>query len=169
MKKVLLFALCFLVLGGCSLSQNDRPPVPNLNFNGDITVTYKKCTLECEIENRLGVNCVITVCKPHIISGLKLIVEDGECTFEMGDVSYKIDPEQMEQTDFATHLVEALSDVLSTATYEKLDNGYWKYTGNTEKGKFILLQDAESGYPASLRIPDMDLHVTFENMRSLDD
>lgn len=166
MKKVFVIMLCFLLLSGCSGVSDDKPPVPDLNFSGDIIVTYKKCTFECEIVNNPAVNCVITVRKPQLISGLTMTVEDGKCTFEMGDVSYEMNPEQMAQTDFATSLAGALKDVLNTTTCEKLDNGYWKYTGNTEKSKFILLQDSESGYPLSLRMPDIDLTVKFENMKS---
>lgn len=166
MKKLFIFLLCIFMFSGCTHKNNSAPPVPDLNFCGDISVTYKNYTLECEIDNKIASGCVITVKKPALISGLSMTVKDGTCTFYMGDISYEVDPETMKKTEFATSLSEALKNVLNTTTYEKLENGYWKYTGQTQLGKFILLQDSESGYPVSLRIPDTDLHVKFSNMKS---
>ncbi|MBQ7957321.1 MAG: hypothetical protein IJ279_04715 [Clostridia bacterium] len=155
-------------MGGCSSIKKDVPPVPDLNFSGNIKVTYNKNTVECKIENKLGVHCIITVVKPELISGLTMTVKDGNCTLSMGEVFYDFDSEKLQQTEFATYISKALSDVLNTTTYEKMENGYWKYTGKTENGKFILLQDSQTGYPVSLRIPDMDLYVKFEDMKAVE-
>ena len=61
-----------------------------------------------------------------------------------------------------------LIDVINTTTYSKLENGFWKYTGQTGIGEFVLLQDGETGYPVSLEIPDADLSVKFRNIKSND-
>jgi len=166
LKKVLILLMFILLFGGCAREKTATPPVPELNFKGDISVTYNNYTLECSIENNLANSCEITVKEPCLLSGLKMIVKGGNCKLEMGKVSYEFDPAALKHTEFATSLSEALTNVLNTTKYSQLENGMWKYTGQTEIGQFTLLQDGETGYPISLKIPDADLSVKFKNMKS---
>lgn len=166
MKKVLILLICILFMGGCSSEKNKTPPMPELNFKGDISVTYNNYNLECSIYNNLAKGCTITVKEPGLLSGLKMIVKGGNCKLEMGRVSYEFDPAALKQTEFATSLSDALVSVLNTTKYSQLDDGSWKYTGQTEIGQFILIQDGETGYPISLEIPEADLSVNFKNMKS---
>lgn len=166
MKRVLLLLLLLLQLCGCSALKKATPPVPDLNFSGNINVTYNGFELECTVDNKIASSCVITVTKPELISGLTMTLENGDCVFKFGNVEYALNSTQMKQTEFVTSFAEALKNVLSTTSYEKLENGNWQYVGQTSVGKFIIVQDSDSGYPVSLRIPDANLYVKFSNMKS---
>lgn len=165
MKRILVLLLCLFLLGGCSLEKSIAPPIPDLNFSGNISVTYNNYEIECIIDNKIASECVLTVTKPELLSGLTMTVKDSDCTLKLGSIEYKIDSETLKQTQFASSLAEAFKNVLSTTTYEKLENGNWQYTGQTSVGKFTLVQDSLSGYPITLRIPDADLYVKFSNMK----
>lgn len=166
MKKVLILLAMILVLSGCNTSVKEKPPLPNLNFSGNMSVTYNDFDLFCEIDNKLTSGCTITVVKPELISGLKMAVSDGNCTFSMGDISYDFDTSALENSEFATELYETFEQILTTTNVQKLENGNWKYSGNTSSGRFNLIQDTLTGFPISVTIPDADLYIKFSNMKS---
>lgn len=166
MKKVLVLFAFILLLGGCGVQKKSTPPLPDLNFSGNISVTYNDFDLVCSIENKLASECVITVLEPELISGLKMVVKDGNCSLKLGDISYDIDSSALKNTEFASTLVEAFEQILTTSTYQKLESGNWLYSGQTSIGEFNLVQDGITGYPVTLRIPESDLFIKFSNMKS---
>ncbi len=142
--------------------------MPELNFKGNISVTYNNFDLVCSVENKIASECVVTVVEPELLKGLKIIVKDGVCTFKLGNISYDLDPSLVKQTEFVSSFAEIFEEVLRTTTCEKLENGNWLFTGQTSVGKFTLVQDAVTGYPKSLRIPGSNLFVEFSGMKSID-
>ena len=95
-------------------------------------------------------------------------LQDGICTFNLGDVSYEMESSLAESAEFLSVFTESVKKILNSAEYEKLENGNWLYTGMSDWGKFFLVQDNASGYPVSFRIPDAGLSITFSNMKSID-
>lgn len=95
-----------------------------------------------------------------------MVVKGGNCTFKLGNIAYNVDSSLMKKTEFASTITETFEQILTTTTYEKLENGNWLYTGQTNSGKFTLVQDSVSGYPISIRVPDSDLFIKFSNMKS---
>lgn len=164
---MLLVSIVFL--GGCSAYKESTPPLPDLNFIGDISVTYNNFDMKCKIENILAEKCVVTVSEPKLLSGLTMTFKDGICTFEIGDVSYELDSSFAEQTEFVSVLTKSMKTIINSTEYEKLDNGNWLYAGMSDIGKFLLVQDSDSGYPVSFRIPEAGLSITFSNMKSISD
>lgn len=130
-------------------------------------VSYKNSTVECKVVNDISSGLLVEIIKPELISGLVLSVENGISKIKYGNVSYELDYEKMLQTDFITYLSGALSDVVNTTTYMKLDNSYWKFTGKINSYEYIFLQDSATGFPVSIRIPKVDLTIKFSNMKSL--
>ncbi len=110
---------------------------------------------------------MITVSEPSLLSGLQMVVKNGNCTLRMGEISYEINSSVLKNTEFASTLTQAFEQILSTSTCEKLENGNWLYTGQTNIGRFNLVQDGETGYPLSLRVPESDLYIKFSNMKSI--
>lgn len=163
MKKVFLLSLAFIILFcGCSRSKSiSAPPIPNLNFSGTINVTYKDYDIECYIENSLETGCKIKILKPELLSGIEIKAVDGVCSLSLGDISYDIDTSKLRETEFVTPLAEVFENVLKTTAYEKLENGNWRYTGQTSYGEFVLIQDESTGYPISLEIPKIELYINF--------
>lgn len=168
MKKILVLLVALFFLTGCDASKQSSPPVPDFNFTGNISVTYNNFDMNCKIENILGDKCVVTVVEPKIISGLTIASDDGACTFSIGDVSYKFDSDFARKAEFISVFTDSVKKILSSTEYEKLENGNWLYTGMTDWGKFLLVQDNLSGYPVSFRIPEAGLSITFSNMKPID-
>lgn len=163
---VLLILIIFL-FSGCSAHDENLVPVPDLNFIGNISVTYNNFNMTCEIENYLADKCTITVVKPELLSGLVVVLKDGVCTLELGDISYELNEQFLTKTEFVSLFSSSLKKVLETAEYEKMENGNILFTGISEKGKFFLLQDSVTGYPVSFRIPQAGLIIKFSDMKSL--
>lgn len=163
---MLLVSVVFL--SGCSVIKVSSPPIPNLNFTGNISVTYNNFDLKCKIENILADKCVLSVIEPELLSGLTMSLQDGICTFNLGDVSYEMESSLAESAEFLSVFTESVKKILNSAEYEKLENGNWLYTGMSDWGKFFLVQDNASGYPVSFRIPDAGLSITFSNMKPID-
>lgn len=153
-------------LGGCSASVKDTPPLPDLNFSGNISVTYNDFDLLCSIDNKIATGCTITVVEPELISGLKMTVEDGICTLSMGEITYDFDSSFFKTTEFASKLAETFEQILMTTNVQKLENGNWLYSGSTSSGKFNLIQDSLTGYPISVTIPEAELYIKFSDMKS---
>ena len=151
----------------CVSCKKEVPPIPDMNFSGNMTVSYKGIAMECVVKNDLSSGLTATIVKPELISGLTLNVINGVSKIEYGSVSYELNSEKILQTDFVTYLSDVLASVVNTTTYTKLDNSYWKYTGKIKSSEYILLQDSETGYPASLRISDVDLTIKFSNMEPI--
>lgn len=166
MKKLLLLLLVILLLGGCSADVKKTPPLPDLNFSGNISVTYNDFDMLCSIENKLASECVITVIEPKLISGLQIVSDNGKCSFRLGEIVYDVDTSVVKRTEFATTLLEALEQTLKTTTVSELEDGNWMYKGQTSLGEFTMVQDGKTGYPVSLRVPDSDLYIKFSNMKS---
>ncbi len=161
--------LIIFLFSGCDVHDKVSVPVPDLNFVGNISVTYNKFNMTCKIENSLADKCTVTVMKPELISGLRIVFKEGVCTLELGDISYDLDDKFTENTEFVSLFSESVKKILETTEYEKLENGNILFTGMSEKGKFFLLQDAETGYPVSFRIPQAGLAITFSDMKSISD
>lgn len=140
--------------------------MPDLNFSGNISVTYNKFDLLCSIENNLASECVITVLEPELISGLKIVAENGKCSFRLGEIVYDIDSSVMKRTEFVSILTETFEQILKTTTVSELENGNWLYRGQTSLGEFSMVQDGATGYPVTIRVPDSDLLIKFSNMKS---
>ena len=166
MKKLFVLLVMIFILGGCSIPVKDTPPLPDLNFSGNMSVTYNDFNLVCKIDNKLATGCTVTVVEPELISGLKMTVNEGDCTFSMGDISYGIDSSFLKKTEFASKLTETFDQILITTNVHKLENGNWLYSGSTSSGKFNLVQDSLTGYPISVTIPDADLYIKFSDMKS---
>jgi len=163
----MLLALVIL-LGGCGVIKESTPPIPDLNFTGNISVTYNNFDMNCKIENIIADKCIVSVIEPELLSGLTMTLKEGICTFNLGDVSYEIDSSFAENVEFLYVFTESVKKILNSAEYEKLENGNWLYTGMSDWGKFLLVQDKTSGYPVSFRIPEAGLSITFSNMKSID-
>ena len=161
----MLLVVIFL-LGGCSTSVKEAPPLPDLNFSGNISVTYNGFNLLCEIDNSVANGCTVTVVEPELISGLRMSVFDGSCSISMGDISYQLDSSVLDKTEFLSKLTETFQQILTTTNVHKLENGNWLYSGSTSAGKFNLLQDSLTGYPISVTIPEIDLFIKFNNLKS---
>ena len=163
---MLVLLVAIFLLGGCGNTVKETPPLPDLNFCGNMSVTYNDCDLVCEIDNKVAAGCTVTVTKPELVSGLKMTVCDGNCTFSMGEISYELDSSFLMKTEFASELTETFEQILTTTNVHKLENGNWLYSGSTSAGKFNLVQDSLTGYPISVTIPDIDLYIKFSNMKS---
>lgn len=166
MKKLFVLLVMIFLLGGCSAPVKDTPPLPDLNFSGNISVTYNDFDLLCRIDNKVATGCTITVVEPELISGLKMTVSEGICTFSMGEISYELDSSSLKKTEFASELTETFEQILTTTNVHKLENGNWLYSGSTSAGKFNLIQDSLTGYPISVTIPDIELYIKFSDMKS---
>ncbi len=160
--------MILIFFSGCAANKNAvTPPIPNLNFSGDINVEFNKINIECKIENRIDSGCKLTVLKPELISGLVIFVRNSNCTFKIGDIEYEVNSSVLKDTEFAVSISEAFANVLTTTEYAKNNEGNWRYTGKTTVGNFVFVQDSTSGYPISLEIPNKKLYVTFSNMKSI--
>ncbi len=166
MKKLLVLLVVIFILGGCSASVKDTPPLPDLNFSGNISVTYNDFDLLCKIDNKVAVGCTVTVVEPELISGLKMTVSEGNCTLSMGDISYELDSSFFKKTEFASKLTETFEQILTTTNVHKLESGNWLYSGSISTGKYNLVQDSLTGYPISVTIPEIDLYIKFSDMKS---
>ena len=167
MKKLLLLLLVIPVLSGCSMNVKKTPPLPDLNFSGNISVTYNNFDLLCSIENKLASECTVTVLEPELVSGLQIVSVNGKCSFRLGEIVYDVDTSVMKRTEFVTTLIEVFEQTLKTTTVSELENGNWMYKGQTSLGEFTMIQDGKTGYPLSLRVPDSDLYIKFSNMKSI--
>ncbi len=157
-----------ILLGGCGAEKN-TPPLPDLNFTGNISVTYNNFDMKCTIENVLADKCTVTVTEPEILSGLTVCFENGVSTFSFQDIVYNIDPSLSQRVEFVSVFSESVKKILSSSEYKKLENGNWLYTGVSDFGKFLLVQDITSGYPISFRIPEAGLSITFSDMIPIHD
>ncbi len=167
MKRSIAFLLSIFILITCCACKKEVPPIPDVNFSGNMTVTYKKVAMECKVTNDRSAGLSVIILKPELISGLTLRVVNGVSKIEYGSVSYELGSDKTLQTDFVAYLSDVLTSVVNTTTYTKLDNSYWKYTGKIKSTEYILLQDSVTGYPVSLRIPDIDLTIKFSNMKPI--
>ncbi len=153
-------------MSGCSANTKKTPPLPDLNFSGNISVTYNKFDLLCSIENNLASECVITVLEPDLISGLQIVSDNGKYSFRLGEIVYDVDSSMMKKTEFVATITETFEQILKTTTVSELENGNWLYKGQTNSGEFTMVQDGVTGYPVTIRVPDSDLFIKFSNMRS---
>lgn len=162
-----MLLMVIVLLGGCGLT-NNTPPIPDLNFSGNISVTYNNFNVRCRIDNVLADRCTVTVTEPEILSGFTVQFKDGVSTFSYKDLNYDIDPSLSQQVEFVSMFSESVKKILGSSEYKKLENGNWLYSGMSDYGKFFLVQDSSNGYPVSFRIPDAKLSVTFSDMKPIE-
>ena len=165
MKKLLVVFVLVFILGGCGNYEKDTPPLPDLNFNGNMSVTYNDFEMMCTIDNNLATGCRITVSEPELISGLNMSIIEGKCMVSMGDIIFEIDSSLYKKSEFASELVEIFGQILKSTDVQKLQNGNWQYFGNTSYGKYNLIQDSVTGYPVSVSLPEADLYIKFRDMK----
>lgn len=166
MKKLLVLLFVVVLFGGCGAEKN-IPPLPDLNFSGSISATYNNFNMKCSIDNILADRCTVTVIEPEILSGFTVHFKNGVSTLSFKDVVYDIEPSLNQRVEFVSIFSESIKKVLVSSEYKKLENGNWLYTGVCDYGKFLLVQDSESGYPLSFRIPEAGLSITFSNMKPI--
>ena len=170
MKKkiisIVLAVLLIMTLASCELATLFAPKIPSMNFKTDAVVKYKTYEITCEMENVAGGALTVDIEEPVILSGLKMVCENGKVYLKLGSLSY--DTSTVPQAGFGNVFADALNAVKENSELTKNDDGTWTLSADIEAGHMELILDGETGYPKKLTVDEAEIEVIFSNFTETD-
>ncbi len=170
MKKILLLflAVTLCVFGGCSSKEDnlkDKAPVVPQSYTADLYIEFgDKMSQAKYVQRSLG-DCEIEFVQPNTVKGLKIIYAGTKCTFSFGALSLNADLTSLPESNFGKAMIEAFMSAVQDTTIQKVRMGdVWKYDGETSGQKFVVIQNAKTGFFESFEIPSYDLKIEIKNI-----
>lgn len=158
MKKLIpAFLLVSMLLCGCTAKS--YTPVITTDFEMNAVYQTGDFSFDCVISKNGNVLCVT----PTSTSATGMIITyDGKTvTFNRNNMIKEFDKNVIDSTNPAIVLYQVFLSVestdLSTVT---LVNEQYQYTGKTDVGDFVLLQNNDNSFD-TLTIPNANIKVTF--------
>ena len=170
MKKILLLflAVTVFIFGGCSAKENgikDKAPVVPQSYTADLFIEYGNKTSQAKFVQRSLGDCEIEFVQPNTVKGLKISYSGTKCTLSFGALSLNADLASLPESNFGETMIEAFKAAVQDTTIEKIRmEDKWKYDGETSGKKFVIIQDAKTGFFESFEVPAYDLKIELKNI-----
>ena len=168
MKKAIsvFVALIMIFAAGCEKQKisETAPPAAPVSFSSKLEVSYGDTSMTAEL-NKLSENEFrLQILTPEILSPLSLYYKDESCTVTYDGLKFETDLNRFPQVSFGTLLTHTIADVETGIDIEKTyADGIWTYKGTSERGVFVLTQNAETGQWLELSIDSASLKVVFSD------
>lgn len=172
MKRALSLLAAFVMIfaAGCE-KQGDEPNSVQEKpkaFSADAEITYGElymtAQIVCKAENELEINIVT----PEILSPLEIVCKNGECSATYDGISFSVETDRFPQAELAKIAAQALAYTGAGVELKKSEkDGIISYQGSTDRGVFILTQDAETSAWLELSVEGAQLHVVFKNFKTI--
>ncbi len=159
MKRLLLLALGFIFLFGCSKSDNVTPILSNISFTAVIDYNAENFVCECDIQDNAF---CLNVIEPQNINGLKYCLSGTEITAEFSGITYSNSINDFADNSLVVILYNVLNQVKTGVACVNGDGNY-TFTDNLNCGKYTLVF-SPSGLPLTLDMPDINLKINFNNV-----
>jgi len=170
MKKKIIGTITVIMLvlslTACSVTTLFAPKIPSMNFKTDAVVKYKTYEISCTMENVEGGALTVDIEEPVILSGLKMVCENGKVYLKLGSLSY--DTSSVPQAGFGNVFADALGSVKENAELTKNEDGTWTLASDIQAGHMELILDGETGYPKKLTVDEAEIEVIFSNFTETD-
>lgn len=172
MKRALSLLAAFIMLfaAGCEKQgtpAKTSPEIPKA-FSSDIEVTFRElymtAQMSCTAENEVKIKMLT----PEILSPLEITCKSGVCTAAYDGISFSVETDRFPQADFAGIAAQALAYANANVELKKsIKDGIISYQGSTDRGVFVLTQDAGSGAWLDLSVEGAQLHIVFKNFKAI--
>ena len=172
MKRALSLLTAFVMIfaAGCEKQGSETTAVPEKPkaFSADAEITYGElymtAQMVCTAENEIRIN----ILTPEIFSPLEIVCKNGECTAAYDGISFSVETDRFPQAELVKVAAQALAYANAGVELKKSEkDGIISYQGSTDRGVFILTQDAETSAWLDLSVEGAQLHVIFKNFKKL--
>ena len=170
MRKILLLVLAVtvFVFGGCSSGKNAKKnevPIIPQSYTADLFIEYGNKTSQAKYVQRSLMDCEIEFVQPNTVKGLKISYNGTKCTLSFGVLSFNADLTSLPESNFGKKMIEAFKVAAEDTTIQKSRVGdTWKYNGETSGEKFVIIQNAKTGFFESFEVPAYDLKIELKNI-----
>lgn len=162
-------ALIMVFAAGCEKQGGEATPVSEKPkaFSADAEITYGElymtAQMVCTAENELRIN----ILTPEILSPLEIICKNGECSATYDGISFSVETDRFPQIELVKIAAQALAYANAGVELKKSEkDGIISYQGSTDRGVFVLTQDAETSAWLDLSVEGAQLHVVFKNFKT---
>lgn len=149
--KILLLPLVLIITCACK-SGNVTPITEGLAFNAHVLYFDKEYVFSCELEN--GGKAMVTLIEPELISGAKIIVENGTAHAEYKDIKYPVDLNRAEGAPY--FLLKSLIDAKDKKPTAEGD-AYILYGEN--QGQEYKITFSGSGIPLKITADNIEIEI----------
>lgn len=155
--------LTLFCLVGCRGSGQNAKPMTE-GFTCQATIRYGELDvtgqMTCQKDGKIAVSFTL----PKSLQGITLGYDGKEMTMSLGEMEMTLPAEKVPDSG----LIRCLAQTL-TATHpkgEKTDRGI-RITGESGGDAYVLVCDAQTGYPLSLSVPSQSLEAVFSDCKAL--
>ena len=135
------------------------------SYTADLFIEYGNKTSEAKYVQRSFTDCEIEFVQPNTVKGLKISYNGGTCTLSFGALSFNADLKSMPESNFGKKMIEAFKSAAEDTTIKRNRIGdKWRYDGETSGEKFVIIQNAETGFFESFELPSYDLKIELKNI-----
>ena len=172
MKRALsLFAAVIMIFAaGCEKQGMDEPSAAEKPkaFSADAEITFGDLYMTAQIhysaENELKIN----VMTPDVLSPLEIICKNGECSATYDGISFSVETDRFPQAELVKIASQALAYANAGVELKRSEkDGIISYQGSTDRGVFVLTQDAKTSAWLELSVEGAQLHVVFKNFKTI--
>ena len=172
-RTLLVFAsVLLLAFGGCTSGgqgggDKDSVPVIPQSYTADLVIDYNGKVSQAKYVQRSLGYCEIEFTEPVTIKGLKIAYKGTTCTLSYAGLNFDADLSSFPESNFGKMMIEAFKSAAQDTTVKKTRSGdRWKYEGETSEKKFLIMQNAETGFFESFEMPAYNLKIELKNIKA---
>ena len=174
LKRALLVFVSVLLLafGGCTSGgqgggDKDSAPVLPQSYTADLVIDYNGKVSQAKYVQRSLGDCEIEFTEPVAIKGLKIAYKGTTCTLSYAGLKFDADLSSFPESNLGKMMIEAFKSAAQDTTVKKTRSGdRWKYEGETSEKKFLIMQNAETGFFESFEMPAYNLKIELKNIKA---
>lgn len=161
--KLTVLSLSLLLLCGCRGGGSAAKPVTD-GFTCQANIRYGELDVEGQLTCQKDGTVAMAFTLPKSLQGITLGYNGKGMTMTLGEMEMTLPAEKVPESGLIRCLTQALT--ASHPKGEKTDRGY-RITGETQGDAYVLLCDAQTGYPLSLSVPSESLDAVFSDCKAL--
>lgn len=164
---VIMLTVVFTV--SCSKKSN-RSVIPSQSFTCTVSLEYDGMDITADVEYLSNESCTLTVTEPSSLNGVVINWEAGELSVSYMGMSFDISTDDVPETAFVPHIMEAIEAIVSSEQLELTEDETGEvclYEGVCDAGSFTAQIDNETGVIRSISIPAYDLEIIFSNFQKI--
>ncbi len=168
MRRICAFISVFVLLiaAGCQNEggSKNEPVSPPSAYTANLDVTFGNAETTAKLIKHSAQKYEVQILSPEIMKPLNLIYENGKCTATYDGLTFETEIKRFPQSEFGGLLTQALTDIDGgVITSSTTDTGDIIYSGITNYGDFVLIQDAETGLWKEFSVDGASLKILFSD------
>ena len=154
-----------MIIGLAGCAPKKAAPPQTINFSCAIRATYDNMTVAGTLTRYTAGTLKLAFTEPQTLDGLTVSWDGELVTLEMMGLTYQVDPDDVPESALGKEVIAILDAAMRDEMQGVVEDGKQIFESAGDNGAYQLVCDAETGYPLSLRVPDLNLQAEFSDFK----